>query len=124
MFDSFKQTTDAESKVLRKLRVWIVAMGVVCVLTGVGIGAILAGRPAVAQDGSQSAARGPEALSASFVEIARRVEPSVVNIDTLQTSPDVAESDNEDKTDRTPGNPLMTCCAGNRSGRRAEWAAD
>src|SRR3989441_673755 len=106
MFDSFKQTTDAESKVLRKLRVWIVAMGVVCVLTGVGIGAILAGRPAVAQDGSQSAARGPEALSASFVEIARRVEPSVVNIDTLQTSPDVGESDNEDKSDRTPGNPL------------------
>src|SRR5216684_2750350 len=106
MFDSFKQTTDAESKVLRKLRVWIVAMGVVCVLTGLGIGAILAGRPAVAQDGSQTAARGPEALSASFVEIARRVEPSVVNIDTLQTSPDVAESDNEDKTDRTPGNPL------------------
>src|SRR5882672_8729304 len=106
MFDSFKQTTDAESKVLRKLRVWIVAMGVVCVLTGVGIGAILAGRPAVAQDGSQASARGPEALSASFVEIARRVEPAVVNIDTLQTSPDVAESDNEDKTDRTPGNPL------------------
>jgi len=106
MFDSFKQTTDAENIVLRKLRVWIVAMGVVCVLTGVGIGAILAGRPAVAQDGSQSAARGPEALSASFVEIARRVEPSVVNIDTLQSSPDVAETDNEDKTDRTPGNPL------------------
>jgi serine protease Do len=106
MFDSFKQTTDAESKVLRKLRVWIVAMGVVCVLTGVGIGAILAGRPAVAQDGSQAAARGPEALSASFVEIARRVEPAVVNIDTLQTSSDIAESDNEDKADRTPGNPL------------------
>jgi serine protease Do len=106
MFDSFKQTTDAESKVLRKLRVWIAAMGAVCVVTGVGIGAILAGRPAVAQDGSQAAARGPEALSASFVEIARRVEPTVVNIDTLQTSPDIAESDNEDKTDRTPDNPL------------------
>ncbi len=106
MFDSFKQTTDAENIVLRKLRVWIVAMGVVCVLAGGGIGAILAGRPAVAQDGSQAAARGPEALSASFVEIARRVEPAVVNIDTLQSSPDVAESDNEDKADRTPGNPL------------------
>jgi serine protease Do len=106
MFDSFKQTTNAESKVLRQLRVWIVAMGVVCVLTGVGIGAILAGRTAVAQDGSLAAARGPEALSASFVEIARRVEPAVVNIDTLQSSPDVAESDNEDKTERTPGNPL------------------
>src|SRR5713226_3443219 len=106
MFDSFKQTTDAETKVLRKLRVWIVAMGVVCVLTGVGIGAILAGRPAVAQDGSQAGARGAEALSASFVEVARRVEPAVVNIDTLQSSPDVAESDNDDKTERTPGNPL------------------
>src|SRR5258708_2164645 len=106
MFDSFKQTTDAENIVLRKLRVWIVATGVVCVLTGVGIGAILAGRPAVAQDGSQAAAHGPEALSASFVEVARRVEPAVVNIDTLQSSPDVAESDNDDKTDRTPGNPL------------------
>ena len=106
MLDSIKQTTDAESKVLRKLRVWIVAMGVVCVLTGIGIGAILAGRPAVAQDGLQSAARGPEALSASFVEIARRVEPAVVNIDTLQTTADIAETDNEDKTDRTPNNPL------------------
>lgn len=106
MLDSIKQTTDAESKVLRKLRVWIVAMGVVCVLTGIGIGAILAGRPAVAQDGTQSAARGPEALTASFVEIAKRVEPAVVNIDTLQTSQDIAENDNEDKTDRTPNNPL------------------
>lgn len=106
MFDSFKQTTEAETKVLRKLRVWIVTMGAVCVLTGMGIGAMLAGRPAVAQDGSQSTARGPEALSASFVEIARRVEPAVVNIDTLQTSGDIAESDNEDKPDRTPSNPL------------------
>ena len=106
MFDSFKQTTDAETKVLRKLRVWIVTMGAVCVLTGIGIGAMLAGRPAVAQDGSPSAARGPEALSASFVEIARRVEPAVVNIDTLQTSGDMAESDNEDKPERTPSNPL------------------
>src|SRR5713226_8354732 len=106
MFDSFKQTTDAETKVLRKLRVWILALGFVCVLSGIGIGSILAGRPAVAQDGSQAAARAPEALSASFVEIARRVEPAVVNIDTLQTSPDIAESDNEDKTDRTPNNSL------------------
>jgi len=47
--------------------VWIAVMAVVCVLAGIGIGAILAGRPAVAQDGPQSAARAPEALSASFV---------------------------------------------------------
>src|SRR5207302_2104707 len=48
----------------------------------------------------------PEALSASFVEVARRVEPAVVNIDTLQASNDVAESDNDDKSDRTPKSPL------------------
>src|SRR5216110_1607580 len=104
MFESFKNTSDAESAVLRKLRVWIAALAAVCLLTGIGIGAILAGRPAVAQTDLQTAARAPEALSASFVEIARRVEPAVVNIDTLQSS-ELAEGDNEDKSDRSP-NPL------------------
>lgn len=105
MFESFKPTTDAEATILRKLRVWIAVLAAVCVLAGVGIGAILAGHPAVAQDELQAAAKAPEALSASFVEIARRVEPAVVNIDTLQASTDIAESD-EDKADRTPSNPL------------------
>src|SRR5438093_1296529 len=106
MFESFKQTNEPERAILRRLRVWIAALGAVCVLTGIGIGAILAGRPAVAQDELQAAARAPEALSASFVEIARRVEPAVVNIDTLQASTDLAETDNDDKSDRTPSNPL------------------
>jgi serine protease Do len=108
MFDSLKPTTDAEKSILRKLRVWIAALAAVCVLTGIGIGAILAGRTAVAQDQLQLAARGPDALSASFVEIARHVEPAVVNIDTLQEA-DIAENDNEDKTDKAPvqpGSPL------------------
>src|ERR1700682_888393 len=106
MFESFKQTTDAEVTILRKLRVWIAVMAVVCVLAGIGIGAILAAPPAVAQDGTQSAARAPEALSASFVEIASRVEPAVVNIDTMQVSGDIAEADNEDKTERNQSNPF------------------
>jgi serine protease Do len=106
MFESFKQTNDVETSILKKLRVWIAVLAVVCVLAGIGIGAILAGRPAVAQDGAQSAARAPEALSASFVEIASRVEPAVVNIDTMQVSNDLPEADNEDKPDRTPSNPL------------------
>src|SRR5213083_2676247 len=100
MFESFKQTTDAETTMLKKLRVWIALMAFVCVLAGIGIGAILAGRPAVAQNGPQSVSRAPEALSASFVEIASRVEPAVVNIDTMQISTDIAEGDNEDKPDR------------------------
>ena len=106
MFESFKQPSDAEATILRKLRVWIAVLAAVCVLAGIGIGAILAGHPAVAQNGVQSAARAPEALSASFVEIASRVEPAVVNIDTMQISTDIAEGDNEDKPDRNPNNPL------------------
>ncbi len=103
MFDSLNQATDAEKVLLRKLRVWIAALAAVCVLAGIGIGAILAGRPTVAQDGLQSASRAPDALSASFVEIAQRVEPAVVNIDTTQAAE--TEPDNEDKTERNP-NPL------------------
>jgi serine protease Do len=99
MFDSLNQTTDAEKVLLRKLRVWIASLAAVCILAGIGIGAVLAGRTAVAQNGVQSASRAPEALSASFVEIAQRVEPAVVNIDTTQAAD--PESDNEDKTDRS-----------------------
>src|SRR5438034_11764064 len=91
MFESFKQTSEVETAMLRKLRMWIAALASVCLLTGIGIGAILAGRPAVAQEELQAAARAPEALSASFVEVARRVEPAVVNIDTLQASNDRSE---------------------------------
>ncbi|MEA2204688.1 MAG: serine protease Do [Blastocatellia bacterium] len=107
MFDRIQgQPTDAERTVLHKLRVWIAALAIACLLMGVGIGAMLAGRPAVAQSEAQIA-RAPEALSASFAEIAKRVEPAVVNIDTLTAAPNVAEKDNEDKEDQTPNNPLF-----------------
>jgi serine protease Do len=106
MFESFNQTTDGERAILRKLRVWIVALAAVCVLTGVGVGALLTGRPAVAQDGGEATARAPEALSASFAEIAKRVEPAVVNIDTL-SAPEIAEKDNDDKDDQSSNNPFF-----------------
>src|SRR5688572_2217671 len=107
MFDpSGNHTSEQERAILRKLRVWIAALGVACLIAGIGIGAMLSGRPAVAQSDVQIA-RAPEALSASFAEIARRVEPAVVNIDTLTAASDVAEKDNEDKEDQSSGNPLF-----------------
>src|SRR6266850_4729056 len=109
MFDfSNDNTTSQERTILRKLRVWIAALGVACLLAGIGIGAMLSGRPTVAQNELQIA-RAPEALSASFAEIARRVEPAVVNIETLQTASDVvAEKDDEDqKEDQPSNNPLL-----------------
>ncbi len=107
MFDVPKNnTTDQERAILRKLRVWIAALGIACLLAGIGVGAMLSGRPTVAQSELQIA-RAPEALSASFAEIARRVEPAVVNIETLQAAPDVSEKDNEDKEDNSANNPLL-----------------
>ena len=94
MFDPRNNTTDQERVILRKLRVWIAALGLACLLAGIGIGAMLSGKPTIAQPDLQIA-RAPEALSASFAEIARRVEPAVVNIETTQTQPELGEKDEE-----------------------------
>ena len=103
--------SQAESAILRKLRVWIVALGVACLAAGAGIGALLAGRPAVAQSDAQ-VARAPEALSASFAQIARRVEPAVVNIDTVTAAPQIASRGGDEDEDEKDGpssnsNPLL-----------------
>jgi serine protease Do len=106
MFDLSNDNSSApERAILRKLRIWIAALAVACLVAGIGIGAMLSGRPTVAQNDLQIA-RAPEALSASFAEIARRVEPAVVNIETLQASSDVGDRDNEDKEDSN-NNPLL-----------------
>ncbi|HEY0766046.1 MAG TPA: trypsin-like peptidase domain-containing protein [Pyrinomonadaceae bacterium] len=106
MFDSSNNsTTEQERTILKKLRVWIAALAVACLLAGIGIGAMLSGRPTSAQPDLQIA-RAPEALSASFAEIARRVEPAVVNIETTQAQAEVSEKD-EDKEDQSTNNPLL-----------------
>src|ERR687890_838332 len=94
------QTTDAERAILRRLRVWIAALAAACLVVGVGVGAMLARTRVLAgeeQPATPAAiARAPEALSASFAEIARRVEPAVVNIDTVSAAPQVADKDGDD----------------------------
>jgi len=107
MFDLVKdQTTINERAILRKLRIWIIALGAVCLLAGIGLGAMLSGRPTVAQSEAQIA-HAPEALSASFAEIAKRVEPAVVNIETITAATEVSEKDNPDKDDQSSSNPLL-----------------
>ena len=100
---SRNQTTSQELEILRKLRVWIAALAVACLLAGMGVGAMLSGRPTIAQNDVQIA-RAPEALSASFAEIARRIEPAVVNIETMTAAPDVAESEESDQADEQSTN--------------------
>ena len=107
MFDLSKNSsTDQERTILRKLRVWIAALAVACLLAGIGIGAMLSGRPTSAQPDLQIA-RAPEALSASFAEIARRVEPAVVNIETTQTQEEVSEKDEDKEDQSSTNNPLL-----------------
>ena len=106
MFDVTKPNLTQEQTILRKLRIWIAALAVACLVTGIGIGAMLSGRPTVAQNEVQIA-RAPEALSASFAEIARRVEPAVVNIETLQAPAEVTEKDTEENEDSSVNNPLL-----------------
>lgn len=105
MFEQAKdQTNVSEQAILRKLRVWIIALATACLLAGIGVGSMLSGRTTVAQNELQIA-RAPEALSASFAEIARRVEPAVVNIETIAATADIAEKDLDEKDDQT--NPLL-----------------
>ncbi len=106
MFELAKdQKTIDERLILRKLRVWIIALAGACLLAGIGVGAMLSGRPTVAQNEVQ-VRHAPEALSASFAEIARRVEPAVVNIETMTAPPEVADKEDEDKSDESL-NPLL-----------------
>src|SRR5918997_747816 len=108
MYDLPKdQINNSERAILRKLRVWIVALAVSCLVAGIGIGAMLNGREAIAHDEIAGAAKAPEALSASFSEIASRVEPAVVNIDTVTAAPEVVERDGDDKEDPAINNPLL-----------------
>ncbi|MDT7540669.1 MAG: serine protease Do [Acidobacteriota bacterium] len=101
---------EAEQAILRRLRVWIAALAIACLVVGAGVGALLAGRTTNAQGGSAAQiARAPEALSASFAEIASRVEPAVVNIDTV-TAPQAGEKDEDEEDGKGSGNdnnPLM-----------------
>jgi serine protease Do len=109
------ETSEGERALLRRLRVWIAALAMTCLIVGASIGALLAGKPAAAQNGGARTeaqiARAPEALSASFAEIAKHVEPAVVNIDTI-SAPQVADKDNADSEDEKDNgnsndNPLM-----------------
>ena len=100
------QMSNTEQAILLKLRVWIIALVVVCVAAGVAIGAFLSGHPVVAQN-ETIASRAPEALSASFAEIAKKVEPAVVNIDTKTAGKDVADDEDDSKDSQSSTNPLI-----------------
>ena len=56
MFDlSNDNPSTHERVILRKLRIWIAGLGIACLVAGIGIGAMLSGRPTIAQNDLQIA---------------------------------------------------------------------
>lgn len=81
---------DLEERISRRLRVWMLGFAAACLASGIAFGFLIGGRfTAIAED-PENPRIAPETLSASFAEVARRVEPAVVNIDTKGKVPEVA----------------------------------
>lgn len=66
---------------MRRVRVFALGVASACLVSGGIAGFVIAERTAIANK-TESISLAPETLSASFAEVARRVEPAVVNIDT------------------------------------------
>lgn len=111
MFKTKKQTAaqpcELENETFRRLRGYILGLGAVCVLSGAGIGFLVGVEKTTAEKTADFAAA-PETLSASFAEVAKRVEPAVVNIDTKTNAPeiDVKTTPKNDK-DKEDDNPIL-----------------
>lgn len=76
-----------EQKVLRKVFVLFALLTVFGVFAGIGIGVLISERRASAYEPPN--VKIAESISASFSDVARRVEPAVVNIDTKGKIPEV-----------------------------------
>jgi len=100
---SKEQVNNTEQVILRKLKIYIIASAAFCLITGVAIGAIFSGRISFASnETATSTVRTPEALSATFAEIAKQVEPAVVNIDTKMGGQEEASNELEENKEKIP----------------------
>ncbi|HEV7644313.1 MAG TPA: trypsin-like peptidase domain-containing protein [Pyrinomonadaceae bacterium] len=90
-----------EKRIVQKLAVFILVLSVGLLTAGGFLGYLLAGRSAKATEAPESALTA-EYLSASFAEVAKSVEPAVVNIDTKGKIPEVAvkPSQGDEKGDK------------------------
>ena len=77
-----------EQNVFRKMFVLFSVITVVCLGVGIGMGFLFFGQKTTAET-PENVRLAPEILSASFAEVAKQVEPAVVNIDTKSKVPDV-----------------------------------
>jgi serine protease Do len=80
-------TSKIEQNILRKISVIFSVITVFCLCLGIGIGFMFFGNKSNAET-PENVRLAPETLSASFAEVAKQVEPAVVNIDTKSKVPE------------------------------------
>jgi len=72
---------ELEKNLSRKLRQWIVGFSCAFLFIGIGLGFLAFNQKSIAET-PENVRLAPEMLSASFADVAKQVEPAVVNIDT------------------------------------------
>lgn len=92
-----------ERRVLRKVYVLFAILTVFGLFAGIGIGVVVSERRATANESPN--AKIAESISASFSDVAKRVEPAVVNIDTKGKVPDIQLKG--DTSEGSSGDDLM-----------------
>lgn len=92
-----------ERRVLRKIYVLFAILTVFGLFAGIGIGVIISEPRASAGDSPN--AETAESISASFSDVAKRVEPAVVNIDTKGKLPEIQLKG--DTSEGSSGDDLM-----------------
>lgn len=92
-----------ERRVLRKIYVLFAILTVFGLFAGIGIGVLISERRATANESPN--AKTAESISASFSDVAKRVEPAVVNIDTKGKVPDIQLKG--DTSEGSSGDDLM-----------------
>lgn len=92
-----------EKNLYRKLLITFSIIAIFCLTIGIGVGVLVSERRAQANEPIN--AKAPESMSASFAEVARRVEPAVVNIDTKGKVPEVTLKG--DKSDNAPSDDIL-----------------
>lgn len=75
-----------ERKVLHKIFAFLTITTVICLSVGIGIGLLISGSKTSANEPNNLNV--PESMSISFSEVAKKVEPAVVNIDTKSKVPE------------------------------------
>lgn len=89
-----------EQKILRKVFVLLSVFTVFALAGGIGIGLLISERRAIAGETPNAAAA--EAISSSFSDVAKRVEPAVVNIDTKGAVPEPVAKNDKPMTGASP----------------------